>query len=487
MLYRIVTFLALLGAIHLAALQPLMAQQGSAQIERLVERFEHDLERAFMRGRNELEQFRNRQAMQAAVDLSQYLNAAESADDQIYVAWHLLSLNPRHAAARTIFDEHEIDLPLNQRLQFAPKQAPPPPDNRDLVRIIHEQLYPKTSDVIAVAQSAVRSYTRANTNSTRTFIRSLVRLRSDAEMKALVDPILAFYFPAEAKQAGIRPNPDSRNWLNPVDRYLLEYGLLSCEAGYTPPLSGSISRSNDQDTLTSNSATSWQFPIPLAHWSMEIVANQGHSGQATVSRQAGGSGITVSWNDNGDVTIKGNGIDLGYQLGTGPHYLQVVATGGQWAIAINGGQVASGSMQRQAWQHFRLGDKSSAYAAQVRYLSANSHYLATLAPGVTLPLALQEPEPEPTTTDDWRAALQSNLEQQIRFAFNDVPLDDVVAALNQLSELNWHLDQSAEPLSTLPLNLSGEGMTGNQLLGWFERLAGLSYRLEERGVVLLWQ
>ena len=74
-------YCALIIVISIFTLAPAVAQQGSAQVERLVERFEHDLERAFMRGRNELDQFRNRHAMQAAVALSQHLNGDASDND----------------------------------------------------------------------------------------------------------------------------------------------------------------------------------------------------------------------------------------------------------------------------------------------------------------------------------------------------------------------------------------------------------------------
>ena len=82
--------------------------------------------------------------------------------------------------------------------------------------------------------------------------------------------------------------------------------------------------------------------------------------------------------------------------------------------------------------------------------------------------------------------MKKTLAEKVDFTFEDTPVSQVVEHLNLVTSVKWSLDESAMPLASLPLSIVADGMTYEQVLNWFDRLASLKYRLEENAIVLTW-
>ncbi|TVR44552.1 MAG: hypothetical protein EA402_06720 [Planctomycetota bacterium] len=448
------------------------------RIESLVRQFERGLEQAFSGGRASLDRFRESHRRQAEISLNRELSSSEANDDRLWLAWHLLLINPRHHAARQAFSAAEQTPPLDEQGNFAARNPPPPPLNPALVRLVDEALANNNAAVIEAAQPAIRQYSSRNSGAVRSFIRGLRELRSQG-LATVTNPVIAFYFPAEARQLGIHVDPRAPSWMSPPDRYLLNHGLLSAQMGcnYSPPNQGRVLTTANY--VRSQGDCRWQFPIPLSHWRLEMVLEPGQQGQAEVS--AGGSKLSLGWSVAGLRLSGPQSMQLQLPAIQETSLIHLVVSGDRWAFSLNGARLGEGELPHQAWRQLQVLNDSRASALRLRYLAQGSELLvaSALVPA-TEAAAASSVEPP------WRSRLRQDLQQPVAFAFNNIPLGEVINALNLIGPATWHLDDSAKALIELPMFLAGEGMTGEQLLVWFQRLAGLEHRLEERGVVLTW-
>ena len=293
----------------------------------------------------------------------------------------------------------------------------------------------------------------------------------------LVDPVMAYYFPTSGNSgSAIQAN----KWIRPPDRYLLEHGLLSAEVGFTKPRSGSVVRTTTH--VSSQGTANYNFPIPLSHWRLEMILDANSKGSGQI--KAWNSSISFTWDRDGSVSMSGNGINVSHKGTESTNSVQLVTRGKGWSVIINGAIVKSGEMDYQAWESFDFNGGSIVQQLRVRYLNEHSSGPLAGMPGKAQELP---PKVQKAEIPEWEIALKAELKKTIEFNFEDTPVTQVVEGLNLISTVTWNLDESAMALGDLPMFMVSDGMTGEQVLNWFERLAGLSYRLEEQGVVLVWK
>jgi type II secretory pathway component GspD/PulD (secretin)/Flp pilus assembly protein TadD len=88
------------------------------------------------------------------------------------------------------------------------------------------------------------------------------------------------------------------------------------------------------------------------------------------------------------------------------------------------------------------------------------------------------------TEEPWKQEIRKKLSRRVTFEFNDTPLEDAIAFLNQLTRVNIILDPKAvaEGANKAPITLRVTDMEMETALRWILRLAELEYDLRNQAV-----
>lgn len=469
----------------------------SEKINQAAVEFEEKQDREFKPVEASLERWRRTHLRTAIKDIDDLMTKAAPADKP-YLAYHLLSVNPRHKGARAVFTGIGLPAPFDEKGQRVPEAKIPTSRNRALVEKVSTLRYPPFSavaEVISPKAPAVKNYWKRQRSGLEDLRKKLVEYAQQGEA-ANAYQVLAFYWP-NAKEvvtyyAGMmKPIPRQRTWFPSVDRYLLDNGLagLDClDVEYTRPVSGALPVLGDRGAATFSGRATWVFSENLRNCRVEgMLTTTGDSGFTVTDKDGSGARLVVGAKRVELFAItKGTAASLATtaieeDLAANPTPVQLEVRGKFVAALVGGVQVCSGDLPHDlAYSRFEVAPGGlTAQQLRVRYLGDLNETEDLLAD-------LPAKPPEAPKEEPWLAERKKDLDKPVTFKFEDTSVEEVVALLSQLSGVKISMDAKAETLKNLPITLDGKGLKLGSALDWLQRVSDLSWKPTAEGVQLTW-
>lgn len=470
------------------------------RIDAATRQFEAVLDREFQGVRRSLDAWRDKRKRSALTELGGLLTKA-SPEDRVYVAYHVLSADPKHRAAREVFTKVGIAAPFDEKGVAAPDWTCPACSNRDLVEKVSALTYPPfevVREAIDPRSAAVSGFWKANKRELDKLTATLVGIaREDSTRADAVYPVLAYFRP-EAPEVRTyyaskgKPVPRQRVWFNPVDRWLLDKELagIDCLDPQSGP-QGFVPAPTKGQPSSIGGTVAWTFPEYLRACRIEgVLSTSGGAFQLTDDK---GRGVRLSLGARLRLTATDGKRDqfgewpAPADLASRPTPIALEARGRDIVVRVGGAIVGSTVLpQTVAWRRAGVEGPLSAQQLRVRYLADATEDL--LGEGAIAAKPTDRPDaPAKPVEPAWKEARTKELAQRITFDFSDTAMEEVVAMLNRLSSASFTLDPGAEPLKDLPVSLRGDDMTLATALEWIAKLTGLQAEPGEKGFTLVWK
>ncbi len=458
-------------------------------------KFEEKQSKDFKPVQDSLERWRKSQINTAVRDLSGLLSKAAPAD-QPYIAYHLLSVSPKHRSARDTFTKLGIPAPFDEMGIRVSGATIPVSRNRELVERVSQLRYPPFSavaQVVSPKSSIVASYWKRQQAALDKLRDELVGYAQKGQADNAFQ-VLAYYWPGANEVAAYYASqrkeiPRQRTWFTSVDRYLLDHGLagIDCldERVFKPTIGSSPS--NGTNGASFYSEASWDFMENLRNCRIEgIFTTQGNSTFSILDSTGNGAELVVSKNTVELFSVEGSrhkSLAKGKveeDLSGFSFPVQMEVRGRYVAAMVGGVQVCTGNLSKE-YAFRRMTIKPNGLVAQ----QMRVRYLAEVDDTVEL-LAMVPKKAEPPPVEPWVAEREKQLARLVTFKFEDTSVDEVVALLTQLSGMPIIMDEKAETLKNLPVTLDGKDLKLSSALDWLKRVSDLSWKTTEKGVTLTW-
>ncbi len=467
----------------------------SEKINQAAVDFESDQDRDFKPVQVSLERWRRGRLAQATKDIHQLLVASAPADKP-FLAYHLLSVSPRHKDARAVFTSLGVPAPFDEKGQRVPDAKVPASANRVLVEKVATLKYPPFSavaEVVSPKAPAVQSYWKRQRTGLADLRKKLVEYAQQGEA-ANAYQVLAFYWP-NAKEvvsyyASVnKPIPRQRTWFPSVDRYLLDNGLagLDClDVQYTKPVSGPPPTLGDRGAATFTGPGAWDFSENLRNCRVESMFTTTAASSFAILDKAGSGTRLVVGAKQVELFALTQGAakslakaDLTESLATVPSPVQLEVRGKFVAALVGGVQVCTGELPNDlAYSRFEVSPGGlTAQQLRVRYLGELE---------LTDLLADLPAKPVLTPDEPWLVERKQQLTKPVTFKFEDTSVEEAVTLLSQLTGVKIAMDAKAETLKNLPVTLDGKDLKLSSALDWLQRVSDLSWKPTADGVLLTW-
>jgi hypothetical protein len=493
---------AALLAAAIAAAPAADAPSLSEQVNQVAQKFEAQQDHDFKGVAESLDRWRYAKHRAAVKEITDLFAKAASAD-KAFIAYHLLSVDPKNAQAQALFKSAGTPAPIDETGQRVPGVAAPTCSNRQLVEKVSNLKYPPFSEVAEVVSRkspTVQSYWKRQASGLDDLRKQLIALADKGE-PASAYQALAYYWPGCKEVTGHysttgKPVPRQRTWFPSVDRYLLDHELAGIDCLDTrifKPSSGPEPVLGEKGAgATLNGTSSWDFMENLRNCRIEgMLSVRGEAVLAIVDGSGRGAALTLAGKrleigkrDGGKPEMLKDAT-LDQDLGGTPTPIQLEVRGRTVSALVGGVLVASADLPAD-FAYKRATITSTNLVAQqlrVRFLADKIETpLELLASGdAPKPPAVAKQPDEP-----WRAERLKQLDKAVSFKFDDTPVEEAVAALSQLTGMKFAFDSKAETLKNLPVTLSGKDMKLGSALDWLQRVTDLSYVPTADGVTLTW-
>ncbi|MBA3697612.1 MAG: hypothetical protein H0W78_01925 [Planctomycetes bacterium] len=469
----------------------------SEKINQAAVAFEEKQDKEFKPVEASLERWRKTRLRTAIKDINDLMTSAAPADKP-YLAYHLLSVSPRHKEARAVFTGVGLPAPFDEKGERVPEAKVPTSRNRALAEKVSTLRYPPFSavaEVISPKAPAVQSYWKRQKSGLDDLRKKLTEYAQQGEAGNAYQ-VLAFYWP-NAKEvvtyyAGVKkPIPRQRTWFPSVDRYLLDNGLagLDClDVQYTKPVGGAAPTLGTGGSATFSGRAAWDFSENLRNCRVEgMFTTTGDSGFTVLDTAGSGARLVVGAKQVELFSVtKGAATSLAKMaieedLAANPTPVQLEVRGKFVAALVGGVQVCSGDLPVDlAFSRFEVTPGGlTAQQLRVRYLGDMNETEDLLTDLPVKPPAAPKEEP-------WLVERKQQLDKPVTFKFEDTSVEEVVALLSQLSGVKIGMDEKAETLKNLPITLDGKDLKLASALDWLQRVSDLSWKATVDGVQLTW-
>lgn len=485
--------LIILGLTTLAA-----SDSAATRTDQRIAEFEALMDRSFVPVERNLQAWRDKHTRGAVRELQDLLKVA-GPEDQAFLAYHLLSHNPKDKAVRDLFTKVGLQPPFDEQGVPTPGWRTPICTNRTVVEKVTALAYPPfdaVAEAIGLRNSAASSYWRKLSKEMADLRADLVQIAGDPKATNAADtvfPVLAYYHP-ESREAAFyyqskgRKVPRQKVWFNPVDRWLLENELAGLDALVGPD--GKPRSGGPAGVAVSDQA--WGFPEYLRGARFELVGTARlpitvrfldlHHRGAAVTVTA--TGVEVRPGDKNTILAT---FPIDVDLSATPLPVQIEARGKTVSAKIGGVTVGSINLADEtAYYLCQLQGSVQAQSLRIRYLTATDEadLLGLVATGGSPSGTAAPAKPDAPA---WKADRDRQLSAPLTVAFSETSLEEVASTLRVLTGVEFRLDPSAEPLKDLPVTLSTDDLPLGKTLEWLQRLTDIRAQADDRGFLLLWQ
>lgn len=462
-------------------------ESAAVAIDVRIQKFEQAVDTAFKPVQTQLDGWRSKRAKTALSEVSALLPKA-GPRDRIYLAYQLLSTDPKHKAAREVYTALGLAPPFDaQGTATAGTRAPACDDLATVAKAV-DLRYPPFDEVtkaVDLRGSVAAPFWKKLESEQAALRKDLVKIASDGAAEQAgntVYPLLAYYQPrapeVQAYYAAVgKPVPVGRAWFNPVDRWLLDREL----AGVDP-----------LRAIGKNPPPAWpgsgggELPAFVPGAAVEVIARWRSGSRIEL---AGAKGTAVAWSfANGKIAIipgeRGTAVEtaIDVDLASVAVPVRCVVRGRIASFAIGGIPVAEAELpQAVAVKRWQTSGLDQPRLLRVRYLAAAPE-LDLLGEGTLAAKTLDKPAAPAWLDERTRALLKP-----VTCSFSDERLDEVAAALSTITGVGFRLAPSAEPLADLPVTMTAKDIPLRTALEWLHRLAELEAVPDEQGFRLEWK
>lgn len=486
-----------LAAMLVAVLAAFAAPAGAAEStsERIAARaraYEHGLDAPFAQVKPGLERWAQQQR-DAALGGLRALLAQHQGDAKLFVAYHLLRLDPKEASARAAFAEAKVDPPYAEDgAPAAPFVLATPVDAGLAEQVARTELpsFDVIRDVMALKSPLLAPYWDAQGQALQSLKVDLVALKEQG-MPGLSMQTLAYYYP-QAKdvvkwyKAKGQPVPTSRWWVSHADQFLLDHEFAGVDClQYRPkqgvaPLKGTAAASAAGETFAVSPAA-WAF-LPVRSARIEaVIASRDGLLPVLVLGDEGGGGVRIAMAAKGEITAVS--LPGARPLGkatvaadlTKSTPIEIEIRDRRLAVSVGGMPAITADLPRTcALKRFAVEGRSvGARSLRVRFLGARGTAAAIAGVAPTPPA---EPAPE----------RRQELDKPISVAFNDTPVEDAITVIARLAGVAVELDESGQLLKDVPVTLEAKDMRLASVLECLERQTDLRAKATAKGITLSW-
>ena len=468
-------------------------------VDATITQFEVNIAKEFAPVQRSLDQWRERRAQNAMIELQRLFSKA-TPEDQVVIAYNLLAVRPTHKQARELFSKAGLTPPFDEKGVPSVGWTTPATNNRALAEAIANLAYPPfeaVREAIDPKSASVSGFWKKQAVLQDKLKTDLVDIAKQGQAD-VVYPLLAYYHPQANEvrmyfQSKNKPVPRQRVWFSPVDQWLLDHELagIDCLSSAFKPSVGNQPTAAKGEPAFVNSA-SWEFPASLPACRVECAATW--SGRmAFLVTDSRGSGVRVTMaNGSALVECVGSGKErigeftISFDPATVPMPIQCEIRGKAFTMRVGGSIIGTGTLPRSvAFHRFAVEGNLRASQLRLRYLAElldNALLLAGPA-GPSGPTEPAKPPAEPT----WMALRKTELAKKVTFAFTDTSLDEVAGMLTRLSGATFTIDSTAEPLKDLPISMTGNDLPLQTALEWLQRLTDVVAVPTEQGFSLQWK
>lgn len=461
-------------------------------IDARIQKFEQAVDTAFKPVQSQLDGWRTKRARTAMGEVSALLPKA-GPRDRIYIAYQLLSADPKHRAAREVYTALGLIPPFDEQGKAVVGTRAPACDDLATVSKAVDLRYPpfdevtKAVDLRGSVAGPFWKKLEAELAMLRKDLAKIASERAAEQAGNAVYPLLAYYQPrapeVQAYYAAIgKPVPAGRSWFNPVDRWLLDHELAGLDplraVGKNPPPPWPGSGAGELPAFVPGAA-------------VEVIA-QWRSGARIELDGAKGPAVIWTWLNGKLITIPG-GTDakpvettLDVDLTAVAVPVRCMVRGRIASVAIGGIPVAEVELpQAVAVKRWVATYLDQPRLLRVRYLAAAPE-LDLLGDGEVAAKAPAKPAEKPAAPA-WLDERTRALLKPVTCNFADERLDEVAAALSSITGTKFRLAPSAEPLADLPVTMTAKDIPLRTALEWLRRLAELEAIPDEEGFRLEWK
>lgn len=454
------------------------------RIDQVMTAFERGLDQDFQPVKGRLRSWLEGRQRSAEKELMDLLGVAKG-DDAVYIAYHLLSANPRNKSARDVFAKAGTPAPFDERGQAASGWKMPVCRNQAIIDKVQTLSYPPfdiVAEVVDLKSPLLKSFWARQGRSIAQLKTDLVGFANQGHADT-VYPMLAYYYDLPPKEvvayytAKQKRVPRNRVWFSPVDRWLLDHELAGIDCLRTPPMG---------QAKAGPMVGRWKFLEMLRNCRVESVL-QVAGGPATFSvldERNQGAQLQVQRDRVVLREIGGAGKQLAeaqteVALDKEPVAVQLEVRGARAFVRVAGVQLIDAELSAE--RAYEIVESAGSFNAKLLRL----RYLADLPPSLKdAVVAGVKPPADPP----WLAERKTQLEaKSVSFEFSDTPVEEVAALLSAQTGVAISLDTTAEPLRNLPVSLSAKSMKLKTALEWIQRITDLSYVPTEKGLALAWK
>ncbi len=459
----------------------------SDRVNARAQAYEQGLVKPFEAVLPQLEKWLDQQRQGALGGMRALMGSAKDSD-KLFVAYHVLRVDPKDQAARAAFAEAKAEVPFDDKGtetgSFTVAKAVDP----DLVEHVAGLEYPAfeiVRDIVAVKSPLVASYWDAQGEALKALKTDMLTLKDEGQPD-LVFQQLAYYYP-DAREVGkwykskAKSVPRQRWWIDHVDQYLLDHELAGLDGLTVKPKSGALPTKAATGGGSIVAAASWSFPTVRNCRFETVFSTTGlNLPSFTISDDVGG-GVMVIATSKQDVQAMS--LPLHKVLGKAALAADFTAASVPLEVEVRdkrliisvGGLPAIATDLPTGFAFSKLsveGRGMRARALRVRFLGAARADAAAVA-------VAKPPE--------WPAERRKELEKPVTVSFNDTAVDEAITLLSRLSGVKITLDESGALLKDLPVTLVAKDMSLGSTLQCLERQSDLHATPTADGIVLSWK
>jgi hypothetical protein len=475
------------------------AESVSEKINQLALAFEQKQDISFKPVAATLDRWRTTQLQTAIKDLSLLFIKADPVDKP-YVGYHLLSVSPRHRAARAYYVEHGLTAPFSEKGEPIPDAHIPVSRNRSLVVQVANLRYPPfsaVSEVVTPKSPAVQSYWKNQRSELDKLRENLVTL-AQHDSAAQAYQVLAYYWPGAKEVVSYYASqnkaiPRQRTWFPSLDRYLLDHGLAGIDCLdlrlFKPSAGPAPSGSDPKNGLLLSGTTTWRFTEQLRNCRVEsIFSANGDTNFSILDSAECGAQLTIKGKKiilntviNGKASTLSGG-ECPDDISQLPFPVQMEVRGRKVSALVGGILLCSGDLPADYAYHKITVTTANMNAQQlrVRYLSElelTDDQLVATPPLITAKKISEAP---------WMSERHKQLDKTVTFRFADTSVEEVVTFLSNVSGVKISFDEKAETLKNLPVTMDAVDLKLSSALDWLKRVSDLSWQASEQGIQLTW-
>jgi hypothetical protein len=469
----------------LALLLPVLplagADSAADKINARAQQYEADMDKAYAASSPRLEAW-VKEERDRAVGSMRGLMQSSADSDKLFVAYRVLRLEPKDAAARAVFTEAKVDAPIDESGAERALQLPKAVDPALAERVANLE-YPSQEAVRNATLSTspmVQSYWKAEADAMPPLKQDLLALkaqgRSDLAMQTL-----AYYWPTSKDvkkwEAAIGRNPmKDQWWIDPVDQFLVDHDLVVWDCLLVAP-KAMPALHKGADGSYALAQASWEFHATRNLRLESIVAPGKNNWPSFSFTDDKGRGVRVAVTGANEITAQAvpptkepvGKATLPFETTGGPFLLELDARGTKIVVRAGGVPVIVGDLAKPcAFHRFSTEGSCAARLLHVRFLGSAA---ASSAIKVV----------------EWPAERKKELDKLVTVEFSDTSVDEVVAFLARVSGVKISLDDSGQLLKDLPVTLSAKDMKLDTALKTLERLTDLHATPTADGITLSWK